>query len=157
MVATTQHLKDDSGQMAVELAVLIPVVITVGLIVVNVLQYAELCARFDRVAYNAVLVAGVSPEGGAEGFAASEAVRSQIVDAMQSTSCDITVSAEIRTARDSDALISLSSGTTRYACTLVYHPWPHAVSIAGATLSLPFGVEHTRELVVDRYRQAIVL
>ena len=41
--------RESSGQMAVELAVLIPVIVACALVVVNVMRYAELCARFDRV------------------------------------------------------------------------------------------------------------
>lgn len=151
------RLKEDTGQMAVELAVLVPVIIVVVLIVVNVLEYASLCARFDRVSYNAVLVAGISPEASSESLGMAEAVHSQIVSAMDSDVCDIEVATQTVALDDSGALINLAAGTTRYVCTLVFHPWPLNVSIAGASLTLPFEVRHTRELVVDQYRSAIVV
>lgn len=46
---------------------------------------------------------------------------------------------------------------TRYTCTLVYHPWPSAFTIAGVSYRSPVGLRHTRELVVDRYRGGVVV
>lgn len=37
-----------SGQMVVELAVLVPVVLVVALVGVNLMEFMALCARFDR-------------------------------------------------------------------------------------------------------------
>ena len=34
--------------MAVELAVLVPVIVVVALVILNVMRFSELCARFDR-------------------------------------------------------------------------------------------------------------
>ena len=52
-----------SGQMVVELAVLVPVVLVVALVGVNLMEFMALCARFDRACLDAVVSHGVSPAG----------------------------------------------------------------------------------------------
>ena len=44
-----RRLGSQSGQMTVELAVLVPVVIMVALVVVNLMEFVDACAAFDRL------------------------------------------------------------------------------------------------------------
>ena len=59
----TKRLLEQDGQLAVELAVMVPVCIVVALIVFNLCRFIEACATFDRVAMDAVISQGVSPPG----------------------------------------------------------------------------------------------
>lgn len=148
--------RESNGQMAVELAVLIPVIVVCALVVVNVMRYAELCARFDRVAPDAVLAHGVSPSGATSSLAGVDEVRSAIERGMSPMVCEVEVSVEDLMEGASGALLDLSAGTTRFTCTLVFRPWPSSVSIAGAGYQVPASIRHEREIVVDRYRAAII-
>ena len=47
-----------SGQMTVELAVLVPVVIVVALIVANLMEFVDACAAFDRLSLDEVIAEG---------------------------------------------------------------------------------------------------
>lgn len=58
-------LRSQSGQMTVELATLIPVIVVVALIGYNVVRFAQACALFDRAAREAVVSLG-SPSRRAE-------------------------------------------------------------------------------------------
>lgn len=147
-------VREERGQMAVEFAVLMPVIIVVALIVFNVLRYAELCARFDRVAPDAVLTQGVSPEGSTGALASVDAVSTQLQGAM-GNNVEVSVSAENLGLSSGAALVNLAAGTTRFTCTFVFYPWPSSASIAGASFSAP-AITHTKELVVDCYRAAII-
>lgn len=147
-------MREENGQMAVELAVLMPVIIVVALIVLNVLRYTELCARFDRVAYDAVLTQGVSPAGEVVSLVGTEAVQAQLQDAM-GDGVEVKVQAQNLALNEASALINLAAGTTRYTCTLTFRPWPSSLSIAGAGFSAP-ALKHERSLVVDRWRAAII-
>lgn len=149
-------IRNQTGQMAVELAVVMPVVLVVALIVINALQFMVLVARFDRVAPDAVLVQGVSPAGSSEGMACVEAVRNHIETAMGSNGCEISVSLKELDARNAGALVDLGAGTVCYSCSLTFHPWPTSVSFAGIGYGLPFSITHVRTLVVDRFRAAIL-
>lgn len=81
-------LRERSGQMAVELALLVPVIVAVALAVVNLMSFSELCARFDRVAPDAVLAHGASPSGSPEGLAGVEEVAEAIRRGMGTDACD---------------------------------------------------------------------
>lgn len=148
-------VSEQTGQMAVELAALLPVILVVALIVVNVLCYAELCIRFDRIANDAVLTQGVSPAGATDSASGAQAVQTALEAALDSEACRVAVTAERIGLHEGGALINLSAGTTSYKCTLIYSPWFSSLSIAGASFSAPELV-HERTLVVDRYRSAIV-
>ena len=52
-----------SGQMTVELAILVPVVIAVALVVANLMEFVDACAAFDRLSLDEVIAEGVSPAG----------------------------------------------------------------------------------------------
>lgn len=51
-----------SGQMTVELAVLVPVVIVVALIVANLMEFVDACAAFDRLSLDEVIAEGSLPQ-----------------------------------------------------------------------------------------------
>ncbi len=82
-----------SGQMAVELAVLLPVVIVVALIDYNLMRFVGACAAFDHVASEQIVAQGVSPKGDAREPAVDE-IRAQIEQALQMKSCEVEVTAE---------------------------------------------------------------
>lgn len=71
-----------SGQMAVELAVLVPVVLVVALVGVNLMEFMALCARFDRACLDAVVSHGVSPAGEQSQVGAVDEVREALSLAM---------------------------------------------------------------------------
>ena len=129
-------LLETSGQMAVELALLVPVVVVVALCVVNLMHFTELCVRFDRVAPDAVLVHGSSPSG--------------------SSVTEVEVRVEGRTSPGGHATLDLAAGSVRYVCVLRYRPWPSSAQVAGVGYVAPAWMVHERAVVVDRYRSAVV-
>lgn len=148
--------KGCSGQMTVELAVLVPVIVVVALAVVNLMSFSELCARFDRVAPDAVLAHGVSPSGAAEGLAGAEEVSGAIRAGLGTESCEVEVRIEDASRQGTGAMLDLAAGTVRYVCTMRYRPWPSTVSIAGVGYKAPALLAHERAVVVDRYRAGVV-
>lgn len=146
----------DSGQMAVELAVLVPVVVVAALVIVNVLRFTEACARFDRVALDAVVTQGVSPPGVTSDLAGVGQVKGAIEEAMGEMACELVVRAEDASTTSAGATIDLAAGTTRYVCGLGFRPWPSSAQIAGVGFELPIIAWHERSFVVDRYKAAVV-
>ena len=49
MAAPGKHLRSEGGQMAVELAIVAPVILVVLVIVIDMLVFAGECARFDHI------------------------------------------------------------------------------------------------------------
>ena len=87
LFAGSCHPRCDAGQMAVELAVLMPVVLVLALIAANLMAYMGDCARFDRLAGEAVRVLGVSPGYGEYGASSCEnAIALQLEEAFDASS-----------------------------------------------------------------------
>ena len=150
----------DGGQMVVELAVLVPVVIVVSLTVFNLMRFMEVCARFDRIALDAVISQGVAPEGEQSELSAVSAIESCIEDALGSHRCSVRVEAQPARSlsRPSRGLsFPVSPLLTSFRCTLTYQPWPGSFIIAGMVYASPFELTHVRTIVVDRYRPGVVV
>lgn len=148
--------RERSGQMAVEIAVLVPVIVVVSLIALNIAKFVELCARFDRVSVDAVLVQGVSPAGKPGGLGGVETVRDALEDSMGGAQCEVEVRVELVSGEGGGLTFDLSAGTVRYVCGLSYRPWPASVEVAGVGYRLPALLRHERAFVVDRYRAGVV-
>lgn len=149
----------ESGQMTVELAAMLPVIIVVALIVYNLAKYAEVCSTFDRVSLAAAVSHGVSPSGSQSRGAAVSEIEGVIRKALNSRACDVTVSAsDAASAVEKDGLtFPLTPLLTTYRCTLTFHPWPTTVSVAGVGYSAPLSLRHERTITVDRFRPGVVI
>lgn len=153
-------LRREEGQMTVELAVMLPAMVAIGLIVFNIVKYAEVCAAFDRVALDAAVTHGVSPAGEQSGSNAVKEVEGTIRSAIGSSQCEVEVSASGASAprgRKEGLAFPMSPLLTTYTCRLRFHPWPRRVSIAGVGFSVPLSLTHERSITVDRFRPGVVI
>ena len=82
MVVRFPRWSDRSGQVTVELAVVLPVVIVVAVIVVNAMTFFAECAEFDRVGRNAVRMCATSPSGSVELSRIAAEVESAVEESM---------------------------------------------------------------------------
>ena len=150
---------DESGQMAVELAVLLPVVIAVALVAFNMVRFLQACAAFDRIAPDCVIAHGVSPAGEQSVGSACEEVRAAIEEGLSMPGCEVGVSAEdlVSVPRGQGVSFPVSPLLTTFVCTLSYRPWPGSLSIAGVDLGAPALLRHERSITVDRFRPGVVV
>ena len=147
-----------SGQMAVELAVLVPVVMVVALIVVNLMEFVDACAAFDRLSLDEVIAEGVSPSGEQSVAASVAAVEGALRASLgREGSCDVEVRAERVSPEEGESLLSVAPLLTRYTCTLVFRPWPRELRLPGVMYAAPLELRHERTLVIDRYRPGVVV
>lgn len=149
----------ESGQMVVELAVLVPIVVVVGLTVWNLLCFVESCAVFDRIALDAVISQGVSPSGTVSELSSAGAVQSCIEEAMDSKRCTVEVttrSASSSARRGGGISFPVSPLLTDFVCTLTFHPWPSSFVIAGVAYDSPIVLRHSRSIVVDGFKPGVV-
>lgn len=129
---------DERGQMAVELAVITPVILIVLVIAVDMLVFAGECARFDHIAPQRVIACAASaPMDGYAQDARTGALQEALDADFSRRGSTVTISCE-------DAGMPLSSMTV-YQCTLHFAPWP--LSIAGA----PAVLEHACSIAIDPY------
>lgn len=128
----------EGGQMAVELAVITPVILIALVIAIDMLVFAGECARFDHIAPQRVLAQAVSaPVDGYAGDARVAAIQSALEGDFTKNGSSVEVGCE-------DAGVALSSMAI-YRCTFRFAPWP--LSIAGA----PALLEHSCSVAVDPY------
>lgn len=150
----------ESGQMTVEMAVLMPVTIVVALVAYNLVRFVGACALFDRAAADCVIAHGVSPSKGGGDGPDVESVRAALEGALPSESCEVSVEAEGSgsAASPSGAVtFPLSPSLTTFTCTLRYRPWPSSFVLAGVGFSPPLALVHERSVVVDCHRPGVVV
>ena len=138
MLQTREGRGREHGQMAVELAVVMPVILIMLVMAVDMLVFAGECARFDHIAPQRVLAQAASaPIDGYELGARTAAIRAALESDFAKEGSSIEVSYE-------DAGVALASMSV-YRCTFRFAPWP--LSIAGA----PALLEHECNIAVDPY------
>lgn len=146
-----------AGQMSVELAVVLPVMLVVALTIANIMSFLVCCATFDRASMDAVIAHGISPPGIQGNLSAVGEVESSIKEVFgDGSAVEVEVSASSVSA-PSSLLVSLSPHLVQFTCTMRFRPWPRHLRIAGVTVDAPFEIVHTRSLVVDRYRPGVVI
>lgn len=150
--------RDEHGQMSVELAVLMPVIIVVTLVVYNLARFVALCATFDRAAFSGVTSFGVSPSGTQTSPAAVDQVERGIAKSLgASDAYTVRVSANRIRADGSSSGMSLAPRLYEFTCKLFFRPWPSAFVIAGVPFNAPLVLLHERTLVVDRFSPGVVM
>lgn len=151
-------VSEESGQMVVEFALVVPVMIVMALVTLNIMWFLEAASRFDRVAPDAVLAVAVSPAGDAVGAGREHAVCDAVTRAMSGLR-----GVEVRVESSAAWQGGGAGGTgtfapflTRYTCTMYYTPWPSGLTIGGIDMGAPLRLEHSKSVVVDGYRPGIV-
>lgn len=148
----------------VELAVCIPVILAVIGITLNILGYMNVCARFDRVAADAVRSQACSPGYGEEGMTLSASRVREVIETSLASGggnwfdCEVSVAASpagfgtsgyTETDRVS---FSMLSRLERYECAITYHPWPFSSIVFLEFIELT----HTRSYIVDPFRTGVL-
>ena len=149
-------LQDESGQMVVELAVLMPVLLVVALLVINIASYIELSARFNRIARHAVTTFAVS--SGRSDRAVCSALEDEISRSLNSSQCSVEVTAS---PCSGDTPLGLALGgksrLTKYICTMKMIPWPSHLVIAHSSYQLPITLDYSCSLIIDAFRLGVLL
>ena len=145
-------LNNQSGQMFVETAVVLPIVLVIALIVINLFKFANLCAKFDRISVEQTIMCG-SSYSQADSSDASEYIAQRIKSALQDDNCDIDVVLE---AKDGE-MGNLVSVFQKYTATLKYKPWPHVIRLPLVSFDTPLYLVHTSSIVVSPYKSGVVI
>ena len=129
--------------MAVELAVVLPVIIVVMVIAIDCLSFVGQCGRFDNLAAQHVLALAVSP--GSESYGVSE----RAADVASALEADFPSSVHtVSVTADEGA----STGAVTFTCTLSTVPWPLSAG-SGSLLGMeiPASLDHDFAICVDCY------
>lgn len=141
------------GQMFVETALVLPVVLVVALIAINLFKFADMCSKFDRVAADQIIAHGISSSHSVNEDA-PENLAQRIRTALNcDDNCDIVVSLE----GESEGIENMVSVFPKYQVTLKYKPWPHALRLPLVSLESPLCLTHTTSIVVSPYKSGVVI
>ena len=146
-IAKSGWARHESGQMTVELAVAMPVLIIVAVVAVNAMIFFCQCATFDRVAHQAVRVHAAAPAYG-QGAAQSCALVEQDIRAViDEPNVDVTVSHG-----------SAGADFDCYTATLEYHPTLFGLGLRSQVFGVAMPpLSHTTTYVVDSYKPGVVI
>ena len=149
MSKTRRLLSSESGQMMVELAVMMPVLIIVAVMAVNAATFFSECAAFDRIARDAIRIQATSPAYGQDAGEGVSLVRQTIDDAMQVSEkeyLDVDVSVSGR-----------ADGKSAFRATLSFSPTLFGMGLKSSVFGVPLPkIEHATELVVEPYRPGML-
>lgn len=147
-----------SGQMTVECAVVLPVVIVVGLICFSIMRYLAAVATFDSAAGSIMASYGAGSSQASTLSQTTAEIESALSDALKDFSrASVQVRAE-PLSQDADAgLFQLFSPYVRLRATLMYVPWPQSVSVAQFGAQAPGVIVHETTLVIDTYKSGAVM
>lgn len=144
--AACKAVRDRSGQMTVELAVVFPVVLVIAVIAVNACTFFSECAEFDRASRNAVRVVATSPAYEQTTAESIDRVRSAIESQMGSVCSDCSVSAEQK------------EGYVRYVMKMEYSPTLFGMGLRQSVLGVGLPkLQHECALVVNPYKPGMLL
>lgn len=137
----------DSGQMTIEFAVALPVLIVVAVIASNALLFFSECASFDRVAREAVRVCAASPAYG-QGLEQSRAQVQSFID--ESFSAPY-LSSEV-------GVSGGGLGHATFTATLEFSPTLFGLGLRDEVFGVALPrLKHVATMTVDVYKPGVVL
>lgn len=137
----------ESGQMTVEFAVAFPVMVIVAVVAVNALLFFSDCARFDRMARDAVRVHAASPGYGQTLGDSVSLVTDELEGSFNGDHIAVSVTAEAR-----------SSGHTEFIATLRFHPTLFGLGLKSSVFGVELpALEHFVSMTVDVYKPGVIV
>ena len=140
-------VRSQAGQMTVELAVVMPVMIAVALIVVNSILFMSECAAFDQLAKDAIRVHAASPGYGMDAHECAARIQETLALSFNKDFEQVSV-----------AVRDAAGGHRCYEATLLFMPTLFGRSFSGGVfgVSLP-SVSHCTQLVVSPFKPGVVV
>ena len=160
MMGVGTFMRDQSGQMVVELAVCAPVMLALAIVCIDLMVYLGDCARFDRVASQEVAALACAPSGESYSVGSQAAlIEAAVTESMGSAdrlSCSVSATNGVDAGEAGEGLPIVSFGPqlATFTCTMTFTPWPFANGAFGV---IPVELTHTRTYVVDPYRPGVVV
>lgn len=143
-----EGLKDTRGQMTVELAVVLPVVMVIAVIATNAVHFFALCSLFDRTAHQSIRVYAASPAYGSDALQCC----SQIEQSLRNTF-----------AENDNVFIQVSYEAygvdlQEFTATIHYAPTLFGLKLTDRVFGVALPqLTHMTRFVVDSYRPGIFI
>lgn len=141
-------LREERGQMTVELCIVIPVCLVIAVIATNSLTFFAQCASFDRVGRNAVRTVAAAPSDGATSAQMEADILGLVEEEMEGIDANCTSAGRII----GDGFNVDSRGYTTFILTLRYAPTLFGLPLRGSVFGVDLPrLEHSIALTVDGY------
>ncbi len=140
------RILDEKGQMTMGLMAALPAMIIMVAIAVNALTFFSECAKFDRVARNAVRVCATSPAYG-QGLSQSIAAIDTMIEGQmgEGVECEVTASGG-------------GTGFTTFTATMSYAPHLFGLGLRDEVFGVALPrLRHETGLTVDSYKPGMLL
>lgn len=137
----------ERGQMTIELAVALPVLIIVAVIATNAVAFFGQCAVFDRAVHHAVRVHAAAPAYGQGADQACAQVEADVVAVLDASNLEVSVARE-----------STGADFEQFSATLEFHPTLFGMGLRSEVfgVALPT-LTHTTRYVVDVYKPGVIV
>lgn len=150
---------DETGQMAVELVVCLPVILAIALFVIHGLVYASAAARCDELAAAMVRVEATSPARGVDEGAVCSNIEADLRESFASyPGVSFNVMSEWvdgidgTLVEEQGSAFSIAPHHVRYTVIMNYLPVGFPASLFGMHID---GAAHTRTYTIDPYKPGI--
>lgn len=150
-----KKLVSTDGQMTVELACVLPVMIVLALILLNVMVFLNCSAEFERTALQAIVIHGEEAKSSsdlAQKARIIEELLSKVFENNERVSFAVTIMPEKNSA-GTFKLLSLIPQLYRYECEMTYTPYPLKGLFGIVDYEAPLVLTQKVSLVVDTYRK----
>ena len=138
---------DARGQMTIELAAALPVLLAVALIAANAMTFFGQCAVFDRAAHQAVRIHAAAPAYGQGATTSCALAEADIREALGGSNVEVSVTCS-----------SVGRNLERYTATLVFSPTLFGCGLRSQVFGVQMpGLTHTTEYVVDSYKPGVIV
>lgn len=146
MAMIISKIRDQKGQMMVELCMLLPVVIVIAVIVVNAIMFFGDCAKFDRISRNAACAVAASPSYGWNPGQSAAEIQAQVESEMSASNLTSSV----------DVFVD-SNGMETYRATLRFRPTLFGLGLNTEVLGVPLpSLTHTSSITVSPYKPGML-
>lgn len=140
-------VKGERGQMTVELAAALPVLIIVAVVAVNACTFFSECAVFDRVSHEAVRIHAASPAYRQGADRSCALVKQEVESALGASNVEVAVSHGV-----------VGADFDSYTMTLTFHPTLFGMGLRSEVFGVALPpLVHTTSYVVDSYKPGVVV
>ena len=135
------------GQMTIELAIAMPVLIAVSVISVNALSFFADCAVFDRVACDAVRLHAAAPGYGQDASRSVALISETISDQMDEPNLEVSVAHGVA-----------EFDFDEYTARLEYHPTLFGMGLRSSVFGVQLpSLTHEVKDVIDSYKSGVII
>lgn len=137
----------ERGQMTIELAVAMPVLIAVAVIAVNAMTFFAECAVFDRVACDSVRLHASSPAYGEDAGRETALIEQEIKSQVDTSNLEISVEHGV-----------VGAGFDEFRATLIFHPTLFGLGLRTEVFGVALPqLTHEARYVIDSYKPGVFI